>query len=204
MRTVKLILGLACFVAALLPGLIALLVYSNLGTAQPFQSFVFASLFVLFGVGLVRVGRLLIVRRDSLLSKTTKVMMVVTAVAGVCPAAWMLWSPAYRTSASAACINNLRQLDSAKQQWALENGKNTNDVPSWDGINLYIGRGVKCPKGGTYILGRVSQLPKCSIGGPNHTLKYVDNEVPWFAITVVSLGCISVGLQLVVARRHSS
>ncbi len=32
------------------------------------------------------------------------------------------------TSPANACINNLRQLDAAKTQWALEHNANSNDV----------------------------------------------------------------------------
>jgi hypothetical protein len=86
---------------------------------------------------------------------------------------------ARNTSASNACINNLRQLDGIKQQWALENHKTTNDIPTWETIRLYLpqweqeGRriGPLCPQGGTYSLGRVGDRPTCSIGGPDHTLQ---------------------------------
>jgi hypothetical protein len=79
------------------------------------------------------------------------------------------------TPASSACINNLRQIDEAKQQWALEKGATTNQSPSWEDIRAYVGRGAqaelaKCPEGGTYILGRIGEPPKCSIGGPSHSI----------------------------------
>jgi hypothetical protein len=79
------------------------------------------------------------------------------------------------TSSQNACINNLRMIDGAKQQWALELNKAPNDMPSWSDIQPYMGRGSqgvipKCPQGGTYILGRVGEHPRCSIGPPNHVL----------------------------------
>jgi len=40
-----------------------------------------------------------------------------------------------------ACINNLRQIDAAKQQWALEQGKTSGDTPTTDSIMPYVGRG---------------------------------------------------------------
>ena len=40
-----------------------------------------------------------------------------------------------------ACINNLRLIDSAKQQWALENRKQATDTPTMDDLRPYIGRG---------------------------------------------------------------
>ena len=38
------------------------------------------------------------------------------------------------TSASNACVNNLRQLDGAKEQWKLENHKTSNGVPTWEDL----------------------------------------------------------------------
>jgi len=73
-----------------------------------------------------------------------------------------------RHYATDACINNLRQLDAAKQQWMLERHKTTNDVPTWDEIREFVGKGAAgstpaCPAGGTYTLGRAGEKPTCSI-----------------------------------------
>jgi chromosome segregation ATPase len=69
-----------------------------------------------------------------------------------------------------ACINNLRQIDGAKQQWALENRKTAEAVPSAQDIALYLKGGVvpACPAGGSYTLNSVSLSPVCSI--PGHAL----------------------------------
>ena len=66
-----------------------------------------------------------------------------------------------------ACINNLRQIDGAKEQWALENRKGTNDVPSAADISPYIFHQEipKCPVGGVYTVGPVGRSPRCSISG---------------------------------------
>ena len=70
------------------------------------------------------------------------------------------------------CINNLRQLDAAKAQWALEKGKKTGDVCTEDDLKPYIrlvgGQLPKCPQGGTYTIGPVGEPPTCSI--PGHKL----------------------------------
>ena len=76
--------------------------------------------------------------------------------------------------ASSACVNNLRQIQGAKEEWALENHKTSNDVVTWQDVQPYMGRGPNgtlpmCPQGGTYILGRVGQPPRCSYGG-DHVL----------------------------------
>jgi hypothetical protein len=87
-------------------------------------------------------------------------------------------------TASNACINNLLQIDAAKNQWALENGK-TNGVVTENDLKPYFnldanGNLPKCPAGGTYIIGRIGEDPKCSVGisawPNNHVLPtYEDN-----------------------------
>ena len=67
------------------------------------------------------------------------------------------------------CINNLRQIDGAIQQWALENKKTVNDVVTAKDIAPYLkDGGPKCPAGGTYKLSTVAAVPTCTI--PGHAL----------------------------------
>jgi hypothetical protein len=61
-----------------------------------------------------------------------------------------------------ACINNLRQLDAAKNQWALEAGKKSTDVPTKENLLPFLSKWPTCPAGGTYTLGLVGETPKCS------------------------------------------
>ena len=69
-----------------------------------------------------------------------------------------------------ACINNLRQIDSAKQQWALENRKTAETIPIATDIAPHLKDGVpKCPGGGAYTLNAVGAHPTCSI--PGHALQ---------------------------------
>jgi hypothetical protein len=66
------------------------------------------------------------------------------------------------------CINNLRQIDGAKEQWALENKRSTNDPAIESEIVLYIKGGLLpiCPEGGKYILGKAGEPPRCTF--PQH------------------------------------
>ena len=80
---------------------------------------------------------------------------------------------ARQTSQVNACINNLRQIDAAKNQWALEKSKKDGDVPSEADIKPYIfvphGKSfLTCPAGGTYTINPLGTPPACSI--PNHVL----------------------------------
>jgi hypothetical protein len=108
-----------------------------------------------------------------------KMVAFVGAVAVVPLAALVL--PAFirarNTSASDACVMQLRQVAGAKDQWVIENHKTSNDVISWDDIKPYLPHGqiLQCPDGGTYILGRVGEPPRCSlapafVGGKSHEL----------------------------------
>jgi type II secretory pathway pseudopilin PulG len=72
------------------------------------------------------------------------------------------------------CINNLREIDSAKQQWALENSKDESATPTPEELDKYIKTGfgnLKCPKGGSYRINAVSEKPTCSAEGHESLLQ---------------------------------
>ncbi len=64
-----------------------------------------------------------------------------------------------------SCINNLRQIDAAKEQWALENGKANDVIPTKQDVAPYLKNAQlpKCPLAGIYTLGAVAASPKCSV-----------------------------------------
>lgn len=63
------------------------------------------------------------------------------------------------------CNNNLRQLDGAIQQWALERKKLNTDTPTEGDLKVYLSKHgfPKCPGGGSYTIRSVAQAPICSI-----------------------------------------
>src|ERR1051325_8347328 len=70
-------------------------------------------------------------------------IMIVVAIIGLLAAiAIPNFVQARKTSQTNACLNNLRQIDGAKQQWALENGKQSADSPTLGEITVYLGRGT--------------------------------------------------------------
>ena len=73
-------------------------------------------------------------------------------------------------SMAAACINNLRLIDGAKQQWALENQKPPSALLTAADLTPYMRSNALpvCPAGGVYTLNPVSIPPLCSI--PGHAL----------------------------------
>ncbi|HEY1718269.1 MAG TPA: hypothetical protein VGH42_08250 [Verrucomicrobiae bacterium] len=89
------------------------------------------------------------------------------------PAAAATTAPSTEVRQRNACINNLRQIDGAKNEWALEKGKKAGDAVTEADIKPYIkldadGNLPKCPSGGTYTIGKVGENPACSI--PGHAL----------------------------------
>lgn len=79
---------------------------------------------------------------------------------------------ARETAQRNSCIANLRQIDGAKQQWAIENKRKASDQPRPDelyGASLYIKLQPTCPSGGTYSINAVSKDPACS--HPGHSIR---------------------------------
>jgi len=69
-----------------------------------------------------------------------------------------------------SCINNLRMMEAAKEQWALENNKESGAAVKESDIIKYLGEGKmpKCPQGGTYSLDTIGTNARCS--HPGHQL----------------------------------
>jgi hypothetical protein len=69
-----------------------------------------------------------------------------------------------------ACINNLRQIDGAKEQWACEHKKEAGDLIVPAEVDQYIAHGhPNCPTGATYRYGKLGDAPLCSVKG--HTIE---------------------------------
>ena len=178
MRTIKFICGIVCFVAALNLGLIVL--------AELNFSFVLPLSICAFW--LAGIGWFLITRRNSPMSRKARALITLT----FCLCAGFIVTvvipnfirATYETAAN-ACINNLRQIDAAAQEFALEKGKKAGDAIHYpDDLTPYIkldsnGNPPKCPAGGEYTINRVGEDPKCSIGTsawPNeHVLNLTNN-----------------------------
>jgi prepilin-type N-terminal cleavage/methylation domain-containing protein len=94
-------------------------------------------------------------------------IMIVVAIIGLLAAiAIPNFVKARTTSQQNACINNLRLVDAAKQEWALEQKKQTTSVPVGTDLQPYLGRGI------------TGELPKCPVdSGNSFTTSYTVNEV---------------------------
>jgi type II secretory pathway pseudopilin PulG len=100
--------------------------------------------------------------------------MIVAALTGLLAA---IAVPSFLRSRSAAyrstCINNLKQIDSAIQQWATEYKKPQSAPVAFSDISPYLKGAVVCPSGGTtfldsYTINTVGDLPLCQRDPQTH------------------------------------
>jgi len=94
-------------------------------------------------------------------------IMIVVAIIGLLAAiAIPNFVKARTTSQQNACINNLRLVDASKQQWALEQKKQSTDTPASTDLQPYLGRGSN------------GELPTCPVDpGNSFTTSYTVNGV---------------------------
>ena len=84
-------------------------------------------------------------------------------------------------SAANGCLNTLRQIAAAKEQWALESGKTNGTLATEADLTPYIkldstSNFPKCPAGGTYTPGRIGEDPTCSISTSGWPSSHVLND----------------------------
>jgi prepilin-type N-terminal cleavage/methylation domain-containing protein len=100
-------------------------------------------------------------------------IMIVVAIIGMLAAiAIPNFVKARRSAQTNACINNLRQIDGAKQQWALETGQLSTVTPGNTDLQPYLGRGdagsiagIYCPLVASTVAGLAGYTVN-SIGNP--------------------------------------
>jgi prepilin-type N-terminal cleavage/methylation domain-containing protein len=110
-------------------------------------------------------------------------IMIVVAIIGLLAAiAIPNFVRARTTSQANACISNLRIIDGAKSQWALEQHKQNTDTPGDTDIQPYVGRGSggelpTCPNDSSqtfdtsYSPNSVGTKPVCLIVPSTHSLQ---------------------------------
>jgi len=101
-------------------------------------------------------------------------IMIVVAIIGLLAAiAIPNFVKARTASQKNACIANLKQIEGAKANWAMENKKNNTDTPATTdlyGASLYIRTEPTCPGGGTYTINQIDTPPACSLSASGHAL----------------------------------
>ena len=97
-------------------------------------------------------------------------IMIVVAIIGLLAAiAIPNFVRARNTSQKNTCINNLRQIDAGKQQWAMENKQVDTAVPGPGDVQNYIKNNIfpSCPASGSYGVNAMNTDPTCSLSASN-------------------------------------
>jgi prepilin-type N-terminal cleavage/methylation domain-containing protein len=99
-----------------------------------------------------------------------EIMIVVLIIAMLLAIAIPNFMKSREMSRATTCQANMRNMDTAKEHWAMENRKGANDTPTAaDLVTEYMRARYEdtlpaCPSGGEYTLGNMATLPVCSIG----------------------------------------
>lgn len=107
------------------------------------------------------------IHRFNLCAFTLIEIMVVAVLVGLLSAIALPNFVRTRTTARTdTCINNLRAIEYAIEQWALEANKDGSAAVEFSDISPYLKRATICPAGGTtfansYLVSLVSEQPVC-------------------------------------------
>jgi prepilin-type N-terminal cleavage/methylation domain-containing protein len=101
-------------------------------------------------------------------------IMIVVAIMGLLVT---IAVPNYVKSRSNAqrqmCVENLAQIEAAKQMWGVETGKTTGNTPDEAdlvGPSLYLKETPKCPAGPDYNYNPIGTNAECTGGIAGHSL----------------------------------
>ena len=100
-----------------------------------------------------------------------EIMIVVLIIGILLAIAIPNFMKARETSRTNACVSNMKQIDAATQQWAMDQKKTGADTPvaaDLAGGALYLRAMPTCPSGGVYTIGSVDGTTtplSCSIHG---------------------------------------
>jgi prepilin-type N-terminal cleavage/methylation domain-containing protein len=105
-----------------------------------------------------------------------EIMIIVSLIGLLAAIAIPRFLKARTRSQTTVCINNLRQIAAATDQWALELKKSPTSSVSEADVTPYLKQVAVCPAGGTtfadsYKLTDVSTEPVCQQEPLNHTLQ---------------------------------
>ncbi len=111
-----------------------------------------------------------------------EIMVVVGIIGVLAPIAIPNYMKARTAAHTNTCINNIRAIDTAKQEWATETLQGPAAVPASEDLEPYLGRGdgslerAYCPLDPdktidtSYDLGNVLVAPKCNFNPDDHVL----------------------------------
>jgi prepilin-type N-terminal cleavage/methylation domain-containing protein len=100
-----------------------------------------------------------------------EIMIVVLIIGILLAIALPNFVKARENSRAKSCVSNLMQIDSAKEQWAMDTraaaSASVDGAALWGAADVnarYLRNAPTCPSNGAYTVGAVGATPTCSIG----------------------------------------
>lgn len=108
------------------------------------------------------------------------VILVITILIAIAIPNWM---HARDSARSKSCCQNLRQIDTAKEQWGMTAGVPLTAEPEPSDLVTEYMKGTEdtlpvCPSGGTYGINNLASPPSCTIGDNSTASDFDDHVVP--------------------------
>lgn len=103
-----------------------------------------------------------------------EIMIVVLIIGILLAIAIPNFVQARESSRAKSCVANLKQIDSAKQQYMMDKNASTftsaTDTTLGGLVGQYIRSTPACPAGGSYTTGNESTLPTCTLATSNASM----------------------------------
>jgi prepilin-type N-terminal cleavage/methylation domain-containing protein len=102
-----------------------------------------------------------------------EIMMAVTIIGFLAGLAIPAFMRSRRTTQAARCVNNMGQIESAKERWSMETFADLGSPCVAGDITIYFKSGFPvCPGGGSYTVNAIGSNVVCSLGvSQGHVLK---------------------------------
>ena len=100
-----------------------------------------------------------------------EIMIVVMIIAIITSIAVPNFLTARETSRTAACIHNLKYIDTRKELFAMSAKLDNGDTVTWaDLVPTYMKFQPDCPGGGTYTINVIGTNPTCTLAANGHVI----------------------------------
>ena len=109
----------------------------------------------------------MIIRKNTAGFTLVEIMIVVAIIGLLAAIAVPNFAQARTNARRSTCINNLRLIDAAKEQYALENNKDATTTPAAGDVTPYLKGGAMptCSAAGAYTIQAIGTKPTCSKSG---------------------------------------
>ncbi|MBS1704156.1 MAG: prepilin-type N-terminal cleavage/methylation domain-containing protein [Armatimonadetes bacterium] len=97
-----------------------------------------------------------------------EIMIVVLIIGILLSIAVPSFIQARQSGRRSSCLANMKEIESAKEQWAMDNRKSNGDTVAFTdlvGMTLYMKSTPSCAEGGTYSLNPIGTVPTCTVSG---------------------------------------